>query len=427
MPPYLRKRGNVFYVRLGIPEDARAQLGKREFFESLKTSDQREAEIKSLPKVAKWKTQIDAARGSNAAVDHLAVTVRLEDKYSPANPHTGMTGKDHHIDDVIDSHEGQWDARLQKRFRDIAQGRKTPFDTFLPLFLEQWDVEQKTKDMASTFIKRMAEEFESIELVNRPAVFKALQRDKTSNATKQKNYAFARKYWKFLEDMGVVDLNAKNPFAELNLKTSKRKSGGVSRLAYDRKDVERIYEEASQRQDQKLIDLIVMAAYTGARIEELCQLKVDDVYSISGFQVLSIKESKTDAGIRTVPVHPKLKVVVTRLMRDSDDGYLISNLSANKYGDRSNAIGKRFGRLKTALGYGKEHAHHSFRKTVCTLLENAGVPEGVSADIVGHEKKTMTYGLYSAGTSDKKKFEAIKKLTFKFDDENKKKGDNKNV
>jgi len=58
---------------------------------------------------------------------------------------------------------------------------------------------------------------------------------------------------------------------------------------------------------------------------------------------------------------------------------------------------------------------HSIRKTVITELENAGIPEGISADIVGHEKKTMTYGLYSAGTSDKKKFEAIKNLEYKLE------------
>ena len=49
-----------------------------------------------------------------------------------------------------------------------------------------------------------------------------------------------------------------------------------------------------------------------------------------------------------------------------------------------------------------------------TILENAGVSEGVTADTVGHEKKTMTYGLYSDGASDKKKLEAIKNLIFNF-------------
>mgnify|MGYP001489334027 FL=1 len=42
-----------------------------------------------------------------------------------------------------------------------------------------------------------------------------------------------------------------------------------------------------------------------------------------------------------------------------------------------------------------------------TVFEQAGVPEGITADIVGHEKQTMTYGLYSGGTSVKQRKEAI--------------------
>jgi integrase len=63
-------------------------------------------------------------------------------------------------------------------------------------------------------------------------------------------------------------------------------------------------------------------------------------------------------------------------------------------------------------GQGSELVFHSIRKTVVTLLENAGVPEGVAADIVGHEKPTMTYGLYSGGASLKVKREAIEKLGY---------------
>jgi integrase len=79
---------------------------------------------------------------------------------------------------------------------------------------------------------------------------------------------------------------------------------------------------------------------------------------------------------------------------------------------RSNAIGKRFGNLKRKLGFGRSHVFHCFRNTVATQFENSGVPEGVAADIVGHEKKTMTYGYYSGGTSSKIKLTAVKKIKY---------------
>jgi hypothetical protein len=55
---------------------------------------------------------------------------------------------------------------------------------------------------------------------------------------------------------------------------------------------------------------------------------------------------------------------------------------------------------------------HSIRKAMARLLENADVPENVSADILGHDKSTMTYGLYSGGTSLKTKREANEKLRY---------------
>jgi hypothetical protein len=51
-------------------------------------------------------------------------------------------------------------------------------------------------------------------------------------------------------------------------------------------------------------------------------------------------------------------------------------------------------------------------KTVATLLENAGVKENVAADIIGHDKPTITCGLYSGGNSLAVKQAAIEKLRY---------------
>ena len=52
------------------------------------------------------------------------------------------------------------------------------------------------------------------------------------------------------------------------------------------------------------------------------------------------------------------------------------------------------------------------RKTVITLLREAGVPEHVTADLVGHEIPTMTYGLYAGGVSLQVKADALAKLAY---------------
>ena len=47
-------------------------------------------------------------------------------------------------------------------------------------------------------------------------------------------------------------------------------------------------------------------------------------------------------------------------------------------------------------------------------LDQAGVQESIAADILGHEKKTITYGLYSEGSSMTQKIEAIEKINYQY-------------
>jgi integrase len=148
--------------------------------------------------------------------------------------------------------------------------------------------------------------------------------------------------------------------------------------------------------------------WTGCRIEELCALKVENVKD----DYFAVTDAKTEAGWRDVPIHKKLSQTIARLLQESTDGYLLSGLTPNKYGDRSNAVGKRFGKLKTKLGFGPQFVFHSIRKTVVTILENTGVAENIVADIVGHEKTTVTYGLYSGGVSLELKRKALAKLAY---------------
>ena len=47
-----------------------------------------------------------------------------------------------------------------------------------------------------------------------------------------------------------------------------------------------------------------------------------------------------------------------------------------------------------------------------TKMENLGAPENVTADIVGHRKGTITYGLYSGGSSLEKMREYLFKIKY---------------
>ena len=77
------------------------------------------------------------------------------------------------------------------------------------------------------------------------------------------------------------------------------------------------------------------------------------------------------------------------------------------------ALGKRFTRLKARLGHGDRRTFHSIRKTVVTMLEHAGVAEGIVQDIVGHERHTITGSIYSGKSTMEQRRKAIAKLKYR--------------
>ncbi|MQX54667.1 site-specific integrase [Alcanivorax sediminis] len=183
------------------------------------------------------------------------------------------------------------------------------------------------------------------------------------------------------------------------------------RKAFTVADIQKLHQSAQALpRRQALADLIALGAYTGARIEELCQLKVSDLINDDGVDCLYIRDGKTSNAERIVPVHRVLKPLIKRLTKEADGDFLLPASGKNKYGKRSDSLSKQFGRLKKSLGYGEEHVFHSLRKSFITLLQNNDIPGLTIASIVGHETGTITFDVYSAGPNAKQKLKAISTL-----------------
>jgi integrase len=298
-----------------------------------------------------------------------------------------------------------------ERFVAIATGKVVRFGDHLNEYLATLTGNKpKTVDQKRSTVEDFAAAFHHTGDVHRKAVQKWVNQqvqDGQGVNTVQRYLSELRGYWRYLQSVEVVPEDAL-PFDKLTVPKPPKNGNGDARQPFEAKDVVKLWRKAKADKDQELADLIEMDMWTGARIEELCSLKIAKI----GRGYFDIDDAKTEAGVRRVPIHSKLKKTVARLVKASEDGYLLSRLTENKYGDRSNAIGKRFGRMKTDMGFGPQFVFHSIRKTVATQFENAKVPEGVAADIIGHDKPTMTYGLYSGGASMETKRKAIEKLRY---------------
>nr|WP_275441852.1 tyrosine-type recombinase/integrase [Pseudoalteromonas sp. CNC9-20] len=213
--------------------------------------------------------------------------------------------------------------------------------------------------------------------------------------------------------MGHLDPEGVNPFEGHKYSKKKKASRKEQRQAWEVEDVIKLVAKAKSKSgDANLHDLILLGAYTGARIEEIAQLKVEDVKTKDGITFLSIDESKSNAGLRDIPVHNDILPLVNSLVESSPDGYLLPKEKITSNGERSSAIGKRFGRLKRSLGYDERYVFHSLRKTLSTLLERLGLHHNQAAEITGHEKVGETYGTYSVGLTIVEKAELLNQITY---------------
>lgn len=401
---YLEKRHNTYYATLKVPKELRAIVGKSNMFLSLQTDSIKVAKIRVMTVVAEWKTLFESLKNNSDLINSAVQLQRLKE----VNPHIdvdqlAMDAFTHRVQKTPNS-EPVYDVITPQHGQalSVAMNESYPLSVHIPDYKKSLTyVEAKTIDMRVSDLHRFTKVFPTAESATNKAVREWVEQELIaeqglSTSTCKRLMTACRGFWSFLKDRKSLTLP--HPFdgvvpPQNRIKTAK------SIVADKRRqfligDYKKLIQASDEKKDTNLSNLIKIAAHTGCRIEELCQIKTEQVQD----DRLIIEDAKTPSGWREVPLHNKIIKLVASLKEQSTDGYLISGLSSNnKYNYRADAIGKRFSKLKVKLGYTDHYVFHSFRKSVSDQLEAAGIPENVSARIIGHEISTMTYGLYSSG------------------------------
>ncbi|GAA0704591.1 tyrosine-type recombinase/integrase [Dokdonella soli] len=199
----------------------------------------------------------------------------------------------------------------------------------------------------------------------------------------------------------IVPRNA-NPWHGFRLKKKGAKSTTVKKRGYTDAELVALFGERPAY--HALADLMLLGLYTGARLDELCNIRRQDVREAQEGYLLRIEKSKTEAGVRTIAVCHSLpaSVIQRRLdMQRDAAGSLFEELKPGGYdGKLSWAVSKAFGRWRTKRGLIGETDFHSFRRTVITLLENRRVTPSHLASFVGHEGGNLAHDVYSDGPWD---------------------------
>lgn len=140
----------------------------------------------------------------------------------------------------------------------------------------------------------------------------------------------------------------------------------------------------------------LIGLYTGARLNEICQIRTDDVKSDDGiwyFQISDMGEKqsvKNYASVRNVPIHPVLinlgfleQINWARKQKQDRIFYSLQYNPKNKYGG---AMSKAFQYYLDKIGMkDSKKVFHSFRHTVRTKFINSNVSEETANIICGWE------------------------------------------
>lgn len=140
-------------------------------------------------------------------------------------------------------------------------------------------------------------------------------------------------------------------------------------------EIKKLWDNESRNE---FISTILMLIYSGVRISELLDLKKENVHLQENY--FDVVESKTDAGIRKVPIAAKTKSFFEQWMQNNSD-YLIVNAKGTKF-SYSVYMKNYWEPLMKELQI--EHLPHDTRHTTISMLAKANVNQTIIKRIVGH-------------------------------------------
>jgi integrase len=159
----------------------------------------------------------------------------------------------------------------------------------------------------------------------------------------------------------------------------------------------------------------LLLAYTGARLEEIAQLRKEDVFLSDGVWCIRITADagsvKTDTSERDLPLH---SAVIAKGFLDYVNAQSGERLfsGGSREGGIGQPISKWFGRQVTNLGIPDrtKKTLHSFRHTMRDKLRLAGVDAVTRREILGHAHEDVEDQVYGDPTGIKERKVAIEKI-----------------
>lgn len=435
LPSGIKRRGNTYSARYVLPRSVQRIAGRHDLVQALGTSSLSDAVELAAPIIAGWKAwAVAVGKGDmrhepevyvrRAEVAHRLIRDGI-DQWSPeliverarevfamqqageitANDVEAQVGRDVERYVVQQQNAGaQIDVEGVRRAHRAALGQlgvtvTDSLETYLHERAGDLTAQSltETKKRCTAFVRWVGSNVEMVTVTRVTAgqfLAKVIQPRPVSRTTKTKEISACRGWFQWAMLRGEIDAN---PFDRMQatLKKSKRGTEAARRTWTEAELLALLRGLKDDRREPLLLPLTLLALYTGMRLNEVCNLTVTDYDSAA--QLLHVREGKSQAAVRAVPIHPAIRSTVATLARETPDGYLLPGLvPGGPDRKRGHGIGKTWGRRIRSLGItDRRLVFHALRATFITAALNGGASKEIVQQIAGHEREGVTMTSYA--------------------------------
>jgi integrase len=456
LPAYAKLRGNVFWFQIGVPVALQAHYRKPNIQETLSTTDRTVAAHMALERAVHWKREfhLQANTGTTRAPRAVYLETMRKVEWILDN-YRDPDDRDMQLDVLWDGIANKEAARLG--YLDISEAPpelvapdvdaaltaiknarsnspvpdrfKTPFSELATRFIEdrQRDSRSSLSDqtisqreavyrlfqshikdgaLATVDIRKASEFFDKVKTLHPHwgrspetktrsfaevlALSAKMDGERISGRTIARYASDLAALWDWSVKQGEV--SGTNPFAGQRVESRTRKGANAPWPVDAIRTLLGGYDEAgSAGRPDPIYWLPRIALLSGMRLNEICSLEAVNLCEVEGVRYFDITAGKTESSVRVVPIHAALDPF---LALAPSKGYLFADLKASKLdGKRGAGVGKILGRRFKAIS--GHSTFHAFRKNVAQTFERHRIPDTEAAQILGHKKAGMTYGVYS--------------------------------
>ncbi|MDI4637372.1 MULTISPECIES: site-specific integrase [Halomonadaceae] len=384
-PPYLyRSRHGLWYFRLVVPPAKRPFLGKTEIRRSLRTRSKREAVIRCAEALIEATKLMEGHRNSNPP---------QKPPVSPVAPPKPT------LTDVLQAY------RHHQTLEGVSLKTIDDKEFIINLFFRiigNMPVEAITLDHAKRFRDVALKLPPRLNRIKGDKSLNTIIKEATStiSVTTYNNYIKnLSAFFTYAQREGYL---SNNPFSGMKIKVKQKQNSFRSTFTGD--DLTKIFEAIQHQNKPFKYWLPYLGLYTGARLNELCQLYTKDIKVVDGIPCIHIQQTmpdqhlKTENAERVIPVHSKLIELGFLEYVDSlaDSSRLFPELTRHKKHGYSAQPSKWFARLRQSIGLiGDERKDfYSFRHTVADHLKQKGISENLIGGLLGHTTGGITNNRY---------------------------------